>query len=300
MSRAVRVAALLVLIGTSVLSAGQNPTPGGTETPTFKVQVEYVEVDAVVADLNGNFIRGLTAEDFKITEDGKPQTIAAFSIVDIPIDRYEKPLFAARPIEPDVKSNERVFDGRVYVVIIDDLQTSFERTPRTREAARKFIEENMGANDLMAVVHTASASDANQDFTNNKRLLTAAVDRTVGQKLDVGLAQLRSSNAARSLDSVRDVAQWLAGVRGRRKTILLFSEGIDYDLANTFDRFGGFLEQNMRDAITAAVRGNVSVFTIDPRGLTPFGDEGLPSTFPRGPDASLLGNGRPNNRALQV
>src|SRR5476649_1393283 len=185
MSRRIRVAALFVLIGASALSAGQNPTVGGPEPPTFKVQVEYVEVDALVSDTSGTFVRDLKVEDFQIFEDGKPQTIAAFSIVDIPIERYEKPLFVPRPIDPDVKSNEQVFDGRVYVVIIGDLQTAFERTPRTRLAARKFIEENMGANDLMAVVHTASASDANQDFTNNKRLLLAAVDKTIGQKLDV-------------------------------------------------------------------------------------------------------------------
>ena len=193
-----------------------------------------------------------------------------------------------------------MFDGRVYVVIIDDLQTAFERTPRTRVAARKFIEENMGANDLMAVVHTAGPSDANQDFTNNKRLLLAAVDKTIGQKLDVGLQQLRASNAARSIDAVRDIAQWLSGVRGRRKTILLFSEGIDYDLANVFDRFGGSLGQNMREAVASAVRGNVSVFAIDPRGLAVFGDETLPDVSQRPFPDSILGSGRPNNQALRI
>ena len=243
-------ALLLMLIGTTALGAGQNPSPGSAENPTFKVQVDYVEVDAVVADLNGNFIRGLTADDFKIFEDGKPQTITTFSIVDIPIERYEKPLFAARPIDPDVKSNEQVFDGRVYVVIIDDLQTAFERTPRTRLAARKFIEENISAsNDLMAVVHTAGVTDANQDFTNNKRLLLAAADESDNRRgrstrqppLEPGIvaayAQVRASgdqvndpndseradNARRSLDARarRRAVACSARAQGRRKTILL-------------------------------------------------------------------------------
>jgi VWFA-related protein len=296
MTARIRVAALLVLVAASALNAGQNPTGGGTEPPTFKVQIDYVEVDVVVADANGNFLRGLKASDFDVAEDGQPQTISTFSIVDIPIDRYEKPLFVSQPIDADVKSNERVFDGRVYGVIIDDLQTAFERTTHLRRAARKFVEEHMGANDLMAVVHTAGPSDANQDFTNNKRLLLAAIDKTLGRKLDVGLEQLREANASRSLDAVRDVAQWLSGVRGRRKTILLFSEGVDYELANPLTH----VTLNMREAIAAATRGNVSVFAIDPRGLTPFGDENLAPVGFHPLDEPIPGKGRPNNRALLI
>jgi VWFA-related protein len=135
-------------------SAGQGAAP---QTPTFRVNVEYVEVDAVVTDRDGRFVRDLKQEDFEIFEDGKPQPISAFSIVDIPVDQLQRPLYAPQPIEPDVKSNERPFDGRIYVMLIDDLHTSAGRTARVRQAARQFIERNLGANDLMAVVHTSAA-----------------------------------------------------------------------------------------------------------------------------------------------
>ena len=69
-------------------------------------------------------------------------------------------------------------------MVIDDLHTYFGRTPRVRSAARQFIQQNLGANDLMAVIHTAGPSDASQEFTGNKRLLLAAVDRTLGRKLN--------------------------------------------------------------------------------------------------------------------
>ena len=84
--------------------------------------------------------------------------------------------------------DSREFDGRMYVAVIDDLHTNFARTERSRAAARKFIQERLGANDLMAIVHTAGATDANQEFTNNKRLLLAAVDKTNGRKLDSATA----------------------------------------------------------------------------------------------------------------
>ena len=63
--------------------------------PTFKVQVDYVEVDVVVTDKQGNHMRDLKKEDFQVLEDGKAQTISAFTLVDIPIERADRPLFAA-------------------------------------------------------------------------------------------------------------------------------------------------------------------------------------------------------------
>ena len=62
-------------------------TAAFAQTPTFRLQVEYVEVDARVTDSKGNFVRDLTKEDFQILEDGKPRPLAAFSLVDIPTTR---------------------------------------------------------------------------------------------------------------------------------------------------------------------------------------------------------------------
>jgi hypothetical protein len=45
---------------------------------TFKVEINYVEIDAIVTDAQGNFVRDLKKEDFQVTEDGKPQSVTAF------------------------------------------------------------------------------------------------------------------------------------------------------------------------------------------------------------------------------
>ena len=60
-----------------------------------------------MTDQQGQFVRDLKKEDFQVLEDGKPQTITNFTLVDIPVERDDRPLFAASPIEPDVKTNER-------------------------------------------------------------------------------------------------------------------------------------------------------------------------------------------------
>jgi VWFA-related protein len=288
----------VVWLAGAALTAGQAPPAAPqTQQPTFKVQVDYVEVDALVTDRSGNFVRDLKKEDFQVIEDGRPQTITTFSLVDIPIERLQRPLGAELPVEPDVKTNERPFDGRVYVMIIDDYHTGFGRTERVKRAAKQFIQRNLGSNDLMAVVHTAGASDAGQEFTSTKRLLLAAVDKTMGNKLRSATAektdeyyrtrgmgtpgplqdpveQQRAYYARATLDTLRSVADWFAGVHGRRKSILFVSEGIDYNITDVFNnQNASTIIDATRETIAAATKSNVSIYSIDPRGLTSLGDE---------------------------
>src|SRR3954463_16181638 len=161
-----RLIGLIMLLSGGALAAGRAPAPApppapaAQQAPTFKVRVDFVEVDAVVTDRQGRIVRDLKKEDFQVLEDGKSQSITNFTLVDIPVDKESRPLFAAAPIEPDVKSNEKPFDGRVYVMVVDDLHTRFGRSIRVKAAAKQFIERRLGANDLMAVVHTAGSSEA--------------------------------------------------------------------------------------------------------------------------------------------
>ena len=172
--------ASIVLLAGTILTAGQAPAPSPPpQPPTFKVRVDYVEVDVVVTDRQGQLVRDLKKEDFQVLEDGKSQVVTTFTLVDIPVERADRPLFASAPIEPDVKTNEKPFDGRVYVMVIDDLHTRAGRSIRVKLAAKQFIERRLGANDLMAIVHTSGPIDANQEFTNNKKLLLAAVEKTL-------------------------------------------------------------------------------------------------------------------------
>src|SRR5438874_13841651 len=122
MNKGLRLAALLVFSAGVALTAGQQPPaqpqpPPQQQQPTFRVRVDYVEVDIVVTDRQGNLVRDLKKEDFQVLEDGKAQTITAFSLVDIPIERADRPLFQPNAIEADVKTNERPFDGRIYVMV---------------------------------------------------------------------------------------------------------------------------------------------------------------------------------------
>src|SRR3954469_25453100 len=105
-------------------AAGQPPSP----PLTFKVEVNYVEIDAVVTDEKGTFVRDLTKDDFQVLEDGKPQAVSVFADVDIPIERADPPLYRKTSIPPDIATNRTPFEGRVFVIVIDDLHINFSRT----------------------------------------------------------------------------------------------------------------------------------------------------------------------------
>jgi VWFA-related protein len=275
---------------------------------TFRVEIDYVEVDATVTDRQGRIVGDLRREDFELFEDGVPQKIELFSFVDIPIARPEQPLFADRPIEPDVRTNTR-FEGRLYVIVLDDLHTHALRSSLVKRAARQFIERYLGANDLAAVVHVSGRADASQDFTTSKRLLLAAVDRFMGRKLrSATLGRLdeynrqrdlpqqqdssrpdrriddpdeaeRGYNARTAMDTLKGLADFMNGIRGRRKAIVYFGEGIDYDIYDVINnRSASTVLDSTRDAIAAATRANVSIYAIDPRGLTSLGDEAIELT----------------------
>jgi VWFA-related protein len=311
MSKRTTLALLATSLCTGVLLAQQQPqappTPP-TEPPpvTFRVEVDYVEVDALVADAQGNLVSDLRAEDFEVLEDGKPQKITAFSLVNIPIERAVRPLFADRPVEMDVQTNDHV-EGRIYLLVLDDVHTDFTRTPRVVAAARRFIQENFGTNDLAAVVFTGRGEDA-QDFTNDQRLLIRAIEKFQGRKLQSATInriqqprlnpetnalgagvdtdeQERAFRARNAMNTIRRLSEFMAGVRGRRKAMLLVGEGVDYDIYEAVGLQGSTASSVLMDtheAIAAATRGNVSIYAIDPRGLITGAEDliTVSSTFP--------------------
>jgi VWFA-related protein len=296
-----------VLMGPALTARQADVSPAQAEQPplTFRAETNLVEVDAFVSDASGTPVPGLRASDFQLLEDGKPQTVSAFSFVNIPITRPERPLFSPAAIEPDVDTNVGM-DGRIYLFVLDDLHIDFTRGPRVKEALHRFVERNLGANDLAAVVFTGGRSQDGQDFTNNPRLLLAAVDKFTGRKLrsptlerldeynrqqSAGLRNAgdpvndpvafeRAQNARNMLQSLQKLSDFMAGLHGRRKAMVLVSEGVDYDIYNLFDNnsAASTIVDATRDAIAAATRGNVSIYAIDPRGLAVPGSDLIESS----------------------
>src|SRR5687768_5669989 len=72
---------VLVLLAGAAGDAQQPTASVPPQTPTFRADVNLVEVHAVVTDERGNFVTGLSKEDFEIYEDGRLQTTALFELM---------------------------------------------------------------------------------------------------------------------------------------------------------------------------------------------------------------------------
>jgi VWFA-related protein len=292
-------AAWVVVAGTLLGSQ----TPPAQPPVKYDTEVTLIEVDAVVTDGEGHIVRDLRKEDFEILESGKPQTIDRMSFVEIPIERAGlRPAGAALP-RADVQTNLQRFEGRLYVLLLDDVQTSPQRARRIKAAASRFVDENLEPGDSAAVVHVSGSGAANQDFTSNSRLLLASIERFQGRKVrsetlnridefnrlrqsmsgapvQVDAAGVkdpedaaRAHDARRAFDAIAAVGRRLSAVRGRRKALLWFGEGVAYDMFDLSRSQATVVIESARAAVAAATRANLAIYGVDARGLAGLGEE---------------------------
>lgn len=74
-----------VLLSGVVAAQSTSQSGSGEEQATFSVTTELVELPVNVTDAEGNFVSGLTAQNFRVYEDGKPQAISLFEREDLPV-----------------------------------------------------------------------------------------------------------------------------------------------------------------------------------------------------------------------
>ena len=240
------------------------PDPQRQSVPTFRGGVELVQVDVLVTDEDGKPVTGLTADDFEVFEDGRRQVITTFSPVNIPIEHSEPLPFDA---EPDVLSNNRP-PGHVYVFILAG--TDPDSALRARHLMRRFLDEHFGDNDIGAVITGRTYPGDRQDFTSNRRLLLAAVDKFAGDAMDVL--------------ELADLMEMLARIPGARKVVVWIGGPpplLDpFDLLDRRPLLYSRRDDAMHAAMAATTRGNIRWYVIDPRGLTAEGGSGADESAP--------------------
>ena len=297
----------LVLAATAVSHAAPGsrsvfPSPQRAQqspNPTFRSNADYVELDVYVTDRQGRFLRDLRKEQFRILESGQPQDVATLRLVDVPRATTTTraavaaaPAAAAAVPAPAGAVDDPAPDAsRMYFLVLDDLHTRPEGSPRLRSIADQFIERCVAPTDRAAVVLTSGRQNAVQELTGNAKLLMAAVNRFVGHKVPSptlltygGPAKTpvlpdrtqpgeddRLSQARSAMDTLTRIIEYAGSFHGRRKTIILFSEGVDIDLNTTNDRLRQVKDQIV-SLSSVANRANVTIYAIDPRGVTQGGE----------------------------
>ena len=310
---------ILLLLTLTLPGFAQQPAPQKQATPppetqtpqraseedVVRITTNLVQVDAVITEKNGKQVTDLRPDELQILEDGKPQKIDNFSYVSLDSAARSSAAVAAKSVDknapplPPVKLRpEQV--RRTIALVVDDLGLSFESTHFVRDALRKFLDEQMQPNDLVAIIRTAGGVGALQQFTSDKRQLYAALDKVKWNPSGRGgigvFAPITSSspqtgaggNVPLTSDADQDLERFREDifsvgtlgainyvVRGLRtlpgrKSVIVMSDGIK--IFNGGDASGG---QRVLDALRnltdQANRASVVIYTMDARGLQTLG-----------------------------
>ena len=229
------------------------------QQPTFRSSVDFVELDVFVTDGRGAFVKDLTAADFEILEDDRPQTISSFSLVDLPLPPASPPSSWNTP-ESDVTTNAGRNDERLWVMLLDapDRDRGAEYTRRTQNVARGFI-ESIGPNDSVAIVHVQGSQRASQPLTTSRARLVESINRfsqgTASGGVAPGVPLIRTT-----FQIIEEVAERVGAISSRRKAIVWIGGQMPFDLASLSPQ----LPFAYRDMIRAAQRNHVAIYAIDP------------------------------------
>ena len=214
-ARAVLAALLVTLVGlSSAPLAAQSPATQQPARPTFRADVDAVQLDLRVVDRDGHFIDDLTKDEFRVFEDGREQVITTFTLVNVPLPPRSSIPAGAR-VDPDVASNAEP-TGRLYVIVLDDLEDQVAsplRSANYRAIAKEFIERSLTETDRAAIVATSGRRDMVREFTNDKtRLLDAArrFEGGYGQRTFTfnAMGAMVPDNLHSTMISLTGVADW--------------------------------------------------------------------------------------------
>lgn len=161
-----RKALACLLLSSSVL-AQQPPTTSSPDV-IFRADTRIVLVDAIVRDSKGQFVRGLTAADFEVKENGKPQAISSVNYVSSSAAR------AKSKLPPGVFTNDPQYQDRPLtyaVLLIDMINTPLNDRLLMRESVRKFVTEQLKPDYKLAIFLLTDRLQLLQDFTSDPKLL---------------------------------------------------------------------------------------------------------------------------------
>lgn len=149
---------LLVVAVPPVRSQQAQPAPARPDPqPSFQSQVELVTVDAVVVDRRGVPLRGLTKDDFVVTENGVAQALTSFEAVVVPL---APKLSEEGPSQARISSNLDLDKqrGRTFIVVFDDIHLSPTQAQRARGAIKAFLETGVGEGDMVTLISSGGSA----------------------------------------------------------------------------------------------------------------------------------------------
>lgn len=283
-------------------AARQQPKPQSDED-VVRISTNLVQVDSVITDSKGKQVTDLRADEVQILENGKPQKITNFSYTALDSTGISRPTAPAKPadknappVPPARLKPEQV--RRTMALVVDDLGLSFESAYTVRRALKKFLDQQMQPDDLVAIMRTGGGIGALQQFTTDKRQLYAAVEKVKWNPSGRGGVSAfapiesnplleptpevgdneRATTASEDLDQFREdlfavgtlgalnyIVKGLRELPGR-KSVVLISDGFKI-FSRSEPQGSDRILMALRGLTDLANRASVVIYTMDARGL---------------------------------
>jgi len=218
----------------SVGQTGDQPTDQQGQIPTFRKNVNVVNVFFTVKDHHGALQPNLTKDEFEVLEDGKPQPIKYFS----------------------AETNLPLTLG----LLIDSSGSMQRMLPEEKVVATDFLRQVITEKDLAFVVSFDISVDLLQDLTSDIHLLRSGLDKA---KINVGggsggipgLGQgpipISKPKGTLLYDAIYVASDEVLGKQVGRKAMVILTDGVDE---------GSRLK--LRDAIEAAQKADVICYVL--------------------------------------
>ena len=294
--RTLPVGVVCLLAGMPLWAQQITPGPGGG-AHRIAVGTEVVRVPAIVTDRSGAHIPDLTIEDFTILENGQPQKIAFFEHIQTKPELL-KP--QASP-ENEVTNTFEKSSGRLTIILLDMLNTSFRDQERARRSIIKFLGETMVATEPVALMTlNPGGIRVIHDFTTDPSVLAEALKRVPGQQSVTEIAHpvqidetilgrnpLAEANRLRAIEmqenvtnyysaggveqtlvSLREIGEAFAGIPGR-KSLIWATGGLPFptDDKQVVKAWTGGLSAMYEDTWRAMNRADIAIYPLDVQGL---------------------------------
>jgi len=292
--------AVAILVTAPGMLGQQPPQAQAPPRPAFRGGVNVILVDVDVRDKSGRPLSGLKQSDFEVLEDGKAQDIVTFAFEEISTSAPAVGTAAilstggagrgAVPVTVDATNgpltSAEISGHRIWVLLFDTSSMQPEDLQKAADASVRWAKEKMSPADLVAVASIGSTLEILTDFTTDQTKVLAVLEAFAGSEgtaagvvdasttttddaantatagdstaVDASTQELDTFNNDVRLRGLKTVCDSLRSWE-QKKAVLYFSSGMQ--------RSGSDNQVEMRAAVNACVRSNVTLNPVDSRGL---------------------------------
>jgi len=215
------------------------PADQPAQPPVFRAGINYVRVDVIISDKNGNPVADLQAADFDVSEDGKPQKIDTFKLIKLDGGTAESLKEPPKEIRNDFDEESEAArdDVRLFAIFLDDYHVRRGASMAVRGQLMQFIQTQMGPSDMVGVMYPLEAT-ASVRMTRNHSAVARGLQQFLGRKFEYEPKNQFEEKYAHypteivervrnqvSLSALKALIVHMGSLKEGRKSLILVSEG---------------------------------------------------------------------------